>query len=374
MSRRDQLPLHPDQRPRRPRWKRVLFWVLGSVAALVVVLVVVIALAVHHLNTPQSVPASFRAPTALPSSPAEPIPSGNVVFDSNRSGNYEVFTMNATGGDVHQLTKNAKYDSWWARISPNRQTILFYRTPKGVHDRDFSKTSLWVMAANGSHKKELRPAGLDNWVFQGHAEWSPSGKKLVMFGGSRFSPQIWVTNELGGDPRAVTHRGGTNVDPSWAPDGKTIAFVGCPSSFCTPGNKEIYTIPATGGDATRITTDKLQDNDPYFSHRGTELAWLTKMTGGALSVGTWNIRMVPVVTHGAAIAAASGAKPRVLVPDNNNDIDSKPSWSLNDQTIYFHRALGNLTHGYQIWAIRPNGTDLREITEGQPGSNEYPGT
>jgi Tol biopolymer transport system component len=84
--------------------------------------------------------------------------------------------------------------------------------------------------------------------------------------------------------------------------------------------------------------------------------------------------MIPVVTDGAEVKAAAGAPPRVLVPDNNKDIDSKPSWSLNDQTIYFHRALGNLKHGYQIWAISPNGTDLREITKGQPGSNEYPGT
>jgi len=115
----------------------------ASFGGFLVVLVIVIAIVNHHLNTPQAVPPSFRAPTVLPSSPSSPIPPGNLVFDSNRTGNYEVFTMNATGGDVHQLTHDAKYDSWWARISPNRETILFYRSPKGVHDRDFSKTSLW---------------------------------------------------------------------------------------------------------------------------------------------------------------------------------------------------------------------------------------
>jgi Tol biopolymer transport system component len=361
-------------RPPRRRWKRVLLTVAACFAGLVVLGVVVIALVNHHLNTPASVPSSFRAPSSLPRSPTAPITKGDLVFDSNRTGNYEIFTMNATGGDVRQMTHNAKYDSWWARISPNRQTILFYRTPKGVHDRDFSKTSLWVMAANGTHKEELRPAGLDGWVIQGHAEWSPDGKRLVMTGGSRVNPQIWTTNELGGDPRAVTHRGGSNLDPSWAPDGKSIVFIGCPSSFCLPSSREVYTISASGHGATRITHDKLQDNDPYFSNSGTELAWLTKMTGGALSVGTWNIRIVPVVEDGSRIAAVSGTTPRVLVPDGNKEIDSKPSWSLNDQTIYFHRATGDFKHGYQIWAISPNGTDLREITKGQPGSNEYPGT
>jgi TolB protein len=230
------------------------------------------------------------------------------------------------------------------------------------------------MAANGTDQEELRPAGFDGWVIQGHAEWSPNGKQLVMTGGSRVNTQIWITDSLGGDPRQVTHRGGSNLDPSWAPDGRTIVFIGCPSAFCLPNDREVYTISTTGTDATRITYDNLQDNDPYFSHSGTELAWLTKMTGGILSVGTWNIRIIPIVTDGAEVKAAPGAEARVLVPDGNKEIDSKPSWSLSDQTIYFHRAIGDFKHGYQIWAISPNGTDLREITKGQPGSNEYPGT
>jgi Tol biopolymer transport system component len=374
MSARDNSPRLLSPPRSRRRWKRVLLIVGASFGGFLVVLVIVIALVNHRLNTPQAVPPSFRAPSVLPRSPSSSIPPGNLVFDSNRTGNYEVFTMNATGGDVHQLTHDSKFDSWWARISPNRQTIVYYRTPKGIHDRDFSKTSLWVMAANGTHQEELRPAGLDGWVIQGHAEWSPDGKQLVMAGGSRVSPQIWITDSLGGDPRQVTRRGGSNLDPSWAPDGRTIVFIGCPSSFCLPNDREVYTISTAGTGATRITDDSLQDNDPYFSHSGKELAWLTKMTGGPLSVGTWNIRMIPVHEEGHLVSAAPGATPRVLVPDGNKTIDSKPTWSLNDETIYFHRATGDLKHGFQIWAISPNGTDLREITKGQPGSNEYPGT
>ena len=44
--------------------------------------------------------------------------------------------------------------------------------------------------------------------------------------------------------------------------------------------------------------------------------------------------------------------------DHNKAIDSKPAWSLNDDTIYFHRAVGGLKNGFQIWAIDANGRDL----------------
>jgi TolB protein len=346
--------------------------ILAATTGVIVAGIVVVVATVHRLNTPQAVPASWRAPTVLPAS-APAMPIGNLVFDSNRNGNFEIWTMNAAGGDERQLTNNKAYDSWWAQLSPNRRTILFYRTPKGVHDRDYSKTSLWAMAANGTDLVELRPAGLNGWVYQGHAEWSPDGRRLVMFGGSRLSPQIWTTTALGADPVEVTHRGGSNVDPAWAPNGSSIAFVGCPGSLCLPRSQEIYVVAASGGAATRITSDSLQDDDPAFSPNGRELAWLTKVSGSSLGIGTWNIRLISIETKGKTISLPHGAVPSVLVKDNNTAIDSKPAWSLNGTTIYFHRAIGN-KGGFQIWAIKPNGSDLRELTKNQPGSNEYPQT
>jgi TolB protein len=294
------------------------------------------------------------------------------VFDSNRTGNYEIWTMGPTGSGARQLTDDSHYDSWWARLSPDRRTILFYRTPKGTHDRDYSKTSLWAMTADGGAPVELRPAGLDGWVLQGHAEWSPDGTSLVMFGGDHFSPQIQVTDALGQHPHAITHRGGSNVDPSWAPDGRTVVFVGCPGSFCTPSSHEIYTVPVTGGDVTRLTHDGIEDNDPYFDHAGTKLAWLSKISGGLLDVGVWDIRTMPVVPSGDTVRVAANAEPKRLIGDDN--INSKPAWSLDDQTIYFHRAINGVKGGFQIWAVDPDGSHLRELTPSGNGSNEYPGT
>jgi TolB protein len=343
------------------------------VGALVLLLVVLVAVELHRLNTPAHVAPSFEPPPALPATGAPAIAPGNLVFDSNRTGNYEIWTMNATGGDERRLTDDRRFDSWWARLSPDRRTILFYRTPAGTHDRDYSKTSLWAMAADGTKQVELRPAGWQGWVVQGHAEWSPDGTRLVMFGGSRFHPQIWITNTLGADSRSITS-GGYSVDPSWAPDGRTVVFAGCTGALCSPGSHEIYTVAANGGSPTRITYDNLGDYDPYFSHDGTQVAWLTKLSGGLLSVGAWDIRLLPVEQHGSAVVGAPGIRPRLLIPDNDGAVNSKPSWSLDDTTIYFHRAVIGLKGGFQIWAVSVHGTDLRQLTNSSQGANEYPGT
>ena len=148
---------------------------------------------------------------ALPASTTT-IGPGLIVFNSNRSGNHEICVMNPDGSDVKTLTHDARYNSWWARVSPDRHHVLFYRNLKSKRQEDYSQTALWVMAADGSGVTELRPVGLDGWGSQGHAEWSPDGKQLVMFGGPHFhNPQIYITSNTGQDPRQITNRSGQTL-------------------------------------------------------------------------------------------------------------------------------------------------------------------
>ena len=351
-----------------PPSHRVRTWLLGTIVVLVALfglvalspIIRVAALALHdEVFTLKKKPAPYRR---LPP-PGPALASDEIVFDSDRAGNFEIYTMLATGKNVHRLTLDPRYDSWWARLSPDRRYILFYRSPRGVHDHDPSKNSLWVMDADGSNVTQIRPRGTDGWRVQGHAEWSHDGKSLVMIGGSRTSPQIYVTTNTGLDPRDVTHRNGSNIDPSWSPDDSTIYFIRCPSWLCTPGRQEVYSgVDASShGAERRLTHDGLADYDPYASPDGTRLAWLTE-TSHAGKVGTWNIRTMTLPQ----------GSPTFLTDDHN--INSKPAWSADGRLIFFHRLVKGDGAKFEVWEIEADGTGLREITKGQPGVNEYPGT
>ncbi len=313
-------------------------------------------------NRPPDVPADFRAPNTLPIA-ALTAPPGALFYDSDRTGNFEIYRAETAGGTPRALTADPAWDSWWPRLSPDRRHVLYYRTPAGVHDQDFTKTHLWVMDADGTNATELRPPGLDGWAHQGHAEWSPDGTEMVMFGGSKTNAQIYVTDAVGQHPRQVTDRGGTNIDPSFSPDGRTIAFVGCPANFCRPENYEVYFVDAAGGDPRQITHDDLRDQDPYFSPDGRQVAWLTQTSAqGRHPGGSWNIR----------IANADGSDQRRLTDDDQ--INSKPEWSRDSSTVFFHRLeLPRLT-GFSIFAVNADGSGLHEVTAGQPGVNEFPST
>jgi TolB protein len=117
-----------------------------------------------------------------------------------------------------------------------------------------------------------------------------------MFGGKRTNPQIWVTDATGREIRQITSDAGTNVDPSWSPDGSRIALL-------------TQTSPASG--------------DRF--------------------VGIWNIRVVD-----------SGGGPTELVT-NDDHVNSMPKW-IDDKSIIFHRFEYGLDTGFDIWTVNVDGS------------------
>jgi Tol biopolymer transport system component len=297
--------------------------------------------------------------------------TNQLLFDSDRADNrHEIYVMRTDGTCVSRLTNNAAYENWWPRASPDRTKILFYRSPVGDPENYF-RASLWVMNADGSGVTMLladnTEDSVNGWFGQGHGEWSPDGTRIAMF--RAFSPthaEIYVTNADGTNPVAYTNRGGWNTDVSWSPTGVTPAvllFNGCASaSVCAPANYELFAMPATPlAAATQITNDSLADYDAYYSPDGTKIAWLVNVNPAANGgIGRWAIRIATV-----------GSAASYLIDDGN--INSKPAWSLDSQTIYFHRMVPADGFRFRVFSIRPDGSNLTELTPGtSTGNSEHP--
>jgi len=84
---------------------------------------------------------------------------------------------------------------------------------------------------------------------------------------------VYVVPIGGGVPRRVTQNS-PSYWHGWSPDGKTLAFVGQRN-----GDFDIYTIPFTGGDETRLTTAKGLDDGPEYSPDGKYIYFNSERTG-----------------------------------------------------------------------------------------------
>jgi Tol biopolymer transport system component len=289
------------------------------------------------------------------------IPPGDLVFDSDRSGNHEIWTMRADGGSPRQITNDRAYDNWRPRVAADRRRILFYRTAAGGAG-DSTRASLWMVNSDGTGLAEVRPMGRDGWTMQGHAEWAPGGQQIAMYGGVGGGSQIFITDRSGKIVTQVTSRPGYNIDVSWSPDARLLLFSGCSATPCTANDYEIYTVKTNGDSVTRLTTNTRPDYDPSYSPSGLNVAWLEKTAdAGNGALGTWGIRSVVL----------QGGTQRTVIDDSQ--VNDSFAWSLDGAWLVFRRKEPSVSTRWRIFRIRVDGSSLQELTIGASGNSEYPG-
>ncbi len=104
---------------------------------------------------------------------------------------------------------------------------------------------------------------------------SPDARQLAISDNSqeKHDSLIYVVPIKGGKPRRIT-KNSPSYWHGWSPDGKTLAFVGQ-----RDGEFDIYTIPVTGGEETRLTTAKGLDDGPEYSPDGQYIYFNSESTG-----------------------------------------------------------------------------------------------
>jgi Tol biopolymer transport system component len=202
-------------------------------------------------------------------------PDGRVVYTSRASGYFDIWVVNADGGEPRQLTFGTDANNY-PSVSPDGRYIVF-ETNRGVG------WSLWRMNADGGAPKELtRNSGQysmpqvsadGRWVYYASAD--PSGGKVVR----RVSID-------GGEPEQITRKDTGPAELS--PDG-TLLLYDYRESPDAPAKLEIA--PATGGEPVRVLDAPKDAQDVGWSPDGRALVlqkevenvsnlWLLPLDGG----------------------------------------------------------------------------------------------
>lgn len=125
------------------------------------------------------------------------------------------------------------------------------------------------------------------------------------------------------------------VWPRWSPKGDLIAFEAYYES-----NRDIYVVPAAGGEPTRLTFDRKADFSPCWSPDGNEIAFVSGREG---TIDIWAV-------------SVSGGDPRRIT--DLPGAEDGPTWSPDGKWIAFE---------YQncIWKIPASGGEAQQVTSGK---------
>jgi TolB protein len=148
---------------------------------------------------------------------AFPGANGRIAFQSDRDGNFEIYSMNADFTNQTDITNN----------------------PAADHS----------------------PA------------WSPDGTRIAFESDRDGNFEIYSMNADGTNQTRLTNDPASDTAPSWSPDGR-IAF-----ASNRDGNFEIYSMNADGTNQTRLTNDPASDRTPKWAPDGTRIAFWRRASG-----------------------------------------------------------------------------------------------
>jgi dipeptidyl aminopeptidase/acylaminoacyl peptidase len=117
-----------------------------------------------------------------------------ILFASNHEPNsdeffkYDIFAIKPADGSVRRLTASESC-AYAPRWSPDGKHIAYAGTRRGLTDREttMEDTHVWVMDADGSHRREIGSAIDDR---QGDPQWSPDGNSVYFTVEARGSVQL----------------------------------------------------------------------------------------------------------------------------------------------------------------------------------------
>jgi len=198
-------------------------------------------------------------------------PDGRTIyFTSFRGGNADIYRMDSGGGNARVFISSPRVDSAPA-VSPDGQWIAYSSGEDGNQE-------IYRIRPDGSGKTRLTVSyGVDT-----SPSWSHTGQHLV-FTSDRAgagSPQIYRMDLEGTTVMRLTVAGNYNETGRWSPRGDLIAYASREIGF------QIFTIAPEGGRERRVT-DPGSNLDPSWSPDGMKLVY-TSVRSGKSSIWTCN--------------------------------------------------------------------------------------
>jgi TolB protein len=280
---------------------------------------------------------------------------GAIAFASTRSGNFDIYLMDADGANVQQITAS-DVDERAPTWSPDGTLIAYSKRHEPFNDDIFAMT-----IASGAETNLTETPGSD-----GFPRWSPDGLRITFESRRDGNANVYVMDADGhGLERLTTHLA-FDGQPAWSPDGSQIIFESGREVFIHASqeidsteigsveeaqtnprnndpsfNHQIYLMNTDGSEIRRLTFHPDNDRSPSFSPDGGQILFVSDRDGN----------------DEIYLTNADGSEPRNLTHSQNDDYS--PSWSSDGTRIAF---VSEHTGNPNIFVMTADGTQSASLT------------
>lgn len=105
--------------------------------------------------------------------------------------------------------------------------------------------------------------------------WAPDGRRLAYVSFENKKPVVYVQDLTTRSRTAVANYRGSNSAPSWSPDGSRLAV-----ALSRDGFTQIYVVGADGSNLRRLTNTRGIETEPHFSPDGKSIYFTSDRSGG----------------------------------------------------------------------------------------------
>jgi Tol biopolymer transport system component len=155
-----------------------------------------------------------------------------IAFQSDRSGDFEIWIANSDGSSPRQLTRLHAKVSGYPRWSPDGKYIVFHSRPSGY-------ANLYMINVETGSYRAITTGMTNDTV----PTWSHDGKWIYFLSERNDGSQIWRIPAEGGSPSQLTKNGGAAAFDSV--DGKLLFY----SKFSEQG---LWMLPLKGGNESQL--------------------------------------------------------------------------------------------------------------------------
>ncbi|CAN5332027.1 hypothetical protein BH10ACI2_BH10ACI2_02910 [soil metagenome] len=212
-----------------------------------------------------NVPAAENSPTWSPD-------GTKILFESSRDGNPEIYVMGSDGANQRRLTFNPTTDGGPACFSPDGNRIVFARSAANEGDAYYN-FDIYTMNADGGDLQRLTT----DPEYDAGPHWSPDGSKILFVSGREKNFDVFVMNADGSDQKNLTHDHENEVPIAWTPDGQQIIY-----NADSASKRELYDIwvmNSDGSNRRQISSFSEKTYNVFFSPAAKTFVFSTKKDG-----------------------------------------------------------------------------------------------